>query len=50
MSSVWGFATLIVVGVIIANLVVNPGFATTFFSTVKKVYQWAVNSMMGGNG
>jgi hypothetical protein len=48
--SIWQLATLILVGIIVANLIVNPSFASSAIGFFTKVYKWAVNSMMGGNG
>ena len=50
LPSVWQLATLIVLGVILANLIINPNATDTLFGVIEKVYKWAVNSMMGGNG
>ena len=47
--SVWTLAALIALGVIIANLIVNPNAASTLFGFIEKVYKWAVNSMMGNS-
>jgi hypothetical protein len=47
--SVWKLAALIAAGVILANLIVNPGAASTLFGFIEKVWKWAVNSMMGNS-
>jgi hypothetical protein len=48
-DSIWKLAILIAIGVIIANLIINPSAASTLFGYVEGVYKWAVKSMMGGN-
>lgn len=48
-TNVWTLAILIAVGVILANLIVNPNAASSLFGFVEKVYKWAVNSMMGNS-
>lgn len=47
--SVFSLAILIAAGVILANLIVNPGAAQALFGFLEKVWKWAVNSMMGNS-
>jgi len=49
MHQVTVIMVLIAVGVIIANLIINPGASSKLFGTLQKVWKWAVNSMMGNN-
>jgi hypothetical protein len=48
--NVWHLMALLALGAILANLIVNPSATTTLVGYIDKVYKWAVNSMMGGNG
>ena len=44
---IFALAVIIAAGIILANLIVNPTAATNLFNVLGKVWQWAVNSMMG---
>lgn len=48
--SAWTLITLVFAGTMLALLITNVTFTQNLINSLTKVWKWAVNSMMGGNG